>query len=82
MSRISLINYYIGMDLERTLEIFNPILIRLVPNEDNSHRQTKFRIVKHSDHKYTLNVTNIIYILEITSQGCINRLQNSCIDET
>lgn len=80
MSRISLTNYYVGMELERVFKILNPTLIRLVPNKDNNYRQTEFRIDKYSDHEYVLNIENIIYILEITSQDCIDRLQNPCID--
>lgn len=80
MSKISLTNYYVGMELERVFKIFDPILIRLVPNEDNNYRQTKFRIDRYSDGEHVLSTGSIIYTLEITSQDCINRLQNSCID--
>lgn len=80
MSKISLTNFYVGMELERIFRIFNPTIIRLVSDGDNNYRKTKFRIDKYDDHDYFLNIENIIYILEITSQDYINRLRNPCID--
>lgn len=79
MSRIFLNNCLIGMELESYFTIFNPTLIRLV-SEDSNYQKTKFRIDKYSDHDYVLDIKSIIYTLEITSQDCINRLQNPYID--